>query len=229
VYSPYEPWGNPADTHAPPILPALHELSTLRADVAFDALLQAAELVDCRRAADGMDEAEGIETWPPPMEHVPAAISSPLSTPPSSPGASRVDLLEPGPAPACTNPLTNLPASAALTNQPTPTGPTSARKLKQQAGKKARQARNRQQAPNPLWAKVKPALSRIWQKPQTCKVTYSVALLPGTAGGFTGQRVQLEPHDHTAPWTLQELRDRGFRLVEWDGRCVSSETPPCMC
>jgi hypothetical protein len=36
--------------------------------------------------------------------------------------------------------------------------------------------------------------SRIWQKPQTCNVAYSVTLLLSTEGGFTGQRMQLEPH-----------------------------------
>jgi hypothetical protein len=93
--------------------------------------------------------------------------------------------------------------------------------LKQREGKKARQARKRQQeTPDPLWAKVKPALSRIWQKPMAHKVAYSVSLLPGTDGGFTGRRPRLEPHNHALPWTLQELKERGFQLVEWDGKYV---------
>ena len=206
VFSPYEPWELGHSPLSGP--PELVELSVLRTDFALGSRLEPAALVDFRRAIDGMDEAEGAEMDPIPHGKTYTPIDSPLSTPPSSPEAL---------APM------DLPADHPLPATPILTEPLNARQLKQREGKKARQARKRQQqVPNPFWAKVKPALSRIWQKPQPCKVAFSVSQLPGTESGFTGKRPRLDSHDRTAPWTLQELMDCGFRVIAWDGRCVAN-------
>ena len=217
MFSPYEPWGKAFDAPVRSPSPEPSELLALRAGVAFAAFLEPAALADLRRAEDGMDESEGVETWPAPAGHVCDAIDSPLSTPPSSPEASPADLPEHAFAPASAGVLANPPPRP--TPAPASAVPISARKLKQREGKKARQARNRQEeVRNPLWAKVKPALSRLWQKPQACKAAFSVSMLPGTEGGFIGQCQRRKPHDRSTAWTLQELKDRGFRLVEWDGK-----------
>jgi hypothetical protein len=190
----------------------------LRADVDFGSLLHPSWLADLKCAEDGIDESDGIQTWPPPENEACAPAYSPFSTPPSTPSAS---------TPSAST--ASLPKVApTLAHETPPTTPVStesisARKLKQRAGKKARQLRDRQQkVPNPLWAKVKPALSRIWTKPQVFKAAFSVSELPGTERGFTGKPVHLEARDHTDPWTLQELTDLGFRVIEWDGRWVVS-------
>jgi hypothetical protein len=226
VFSPYQPWEEAPD--AQPSSPALNNLAVLQTDVDFDALLQPAALADLQRGMDGMDESEGAETWPAPAEAAqPAPRCSLSSQPPSSPGLPGINLPRPFPTPkpAPKGSPGSPPNQATAAAMPSPSEPLSARRLKQREGKKARQACKRQQeTPDPLWAKVKPALSRIWQKPMACKVAYSVSLLPGTEGGFTGRRLRLEPrlelHDHALPWTLQELKERGFWLVEWDGRCA---------
>ena len=200
VFSPYEPWELGSSS--------LAELSVLRTDFALGSHLEPAALADFRRAVDGMDEAEGAEMDPIPQGKTYAPLDSPLSTPPSSPEAlAPMDLPADPPSPIASVSAESL----------------SARKAKQREGKKVRQANKRQQqVPNPYWAKVKPALSRIWQKPQPCKVAFSVSQLPGTEGGFTGQRPRLDSHDHATPWTLQELMDCGFRVIAWDGRSVAS-------
>jgi hypothetical protein len=209
TFSPYEPWELGSSPLSGPPEPV--ELSVLQIDFALASRLKPAALVDFRRALDGMDEAEGAEMDPIPHGKTYAPIDSPLPTPPSSPEA-----LTPTDLPA-DPPLPATPISTELTE------PLSARKLKQREGKKARQAHKRQQQPsNPFWAKVKPALSRIWQTPQPCKVAFSISQLPGTEGGFTGKRPQLDSHDRTAPWTLQELVDCGFQVIAWDGRYVAS-------
>ena len=213
MFSPYEPWqvSPHANAQAPP--PCARDLSVLQADVDFGALLGPALQVDLQRAVDNMDESEGIEAWPAPADDACAPIESPLSTPPSSlppSPCSSTTSLPPRTTPANADPTASLPSVEA---------PPSARKLKQRAGKKARQARSRLQGvANPLLAKVKPVLSRAWQSPKTLQAAFSVSLLPGTGGGFTGQRMRLAPRDRALPHTLQELRDMGFRLVEWDGR-----------
>ena len=183
----------------------------------IDGLLQAAFLADQRRAADGLDGSEGVEVWPPPNGKPCEPIDSPLSTPPSSPDASATDLLLEGQS-------TPKPPTAAT---PTPTQPTSARVLKQRAGKKKRQARARQEeVRDPLWTEIPPALSHRWSQPQPLKTAFSVVQFPVTSRGFQGRRPTLQPRDRSTPWTLPELEDLGFRLVEWDGRYACSIAPP---
>lgn len=199
VFSPYKPW----ELDSSP----LAELSVLCTDFALGSHLEPAALVDFQCAVNGMDEAEGAEMDPIPQGKTYAPIDSPLSTPPSSLEAlAPMDLLADPP----------LPIASILTKL------LSMHKAKQHEGKKVHQAhKHQQQAPNPYWAKVKPALSQIWQKPQPCKVAFSVSQLPGTEGGFTGQCLHLDSHDRTTPWTLQELMDCGFWVIAWDGRCVT--------
>lgn len=189
----------------------------LRVGAEIDTLLQAAFVADQRRAADGIDDSEGAEVWPLPSGGSRGPIESPLSTPPSSPDVSAASLPFETPTP------TKPPTAAA----PSASQPASARVLKQRAGKRKRQARGRQEeAHDPLWTQISPALSHRWSQPHELKATFSVIQLPATSRGFQGKRPALKPRDRAAPWTLPELKDLGFRLVEWDGRYVRFVAKP---
>jgi len=86
---------------------------------------------------------------------------------------------------------------------------------RQKDGKKAWQAKKHAQGLDPLVGKVRSSLSRKWMKPHTICVNWSVRLLPAAKGGFVG--IQYHVHDRSKPWTLEELRDLKFRIIEWDG------------
>ena len=227
IYSPFEPWQTSPNTPVQAALPSSNELLVLQTGADFGLLLQPASLLDHQRGEHGMDEPEGAEAWPPPEDYACIPMDSPPSTPPSSPSSSAMDLSaahDPLAAALPTSPAvassTSLPASPPP--PPASAGPTGARKLKQRAGKAARRARDRlNKVKDPLMAQVKPALSRIWQKPQTFVAAFAVELLPAGGGGFTGRRTRFQ-HDRATPWTLEELSQRGFRLIQWDGRFASS-------
>ena len=205
-------------------LPPSPETGALRAlpvDVRFDKLLHPAAVAEERRAADGIGDGEGADVWPLPNGFVDDPVSSPLSTPPLSPDASLVDL----PAACSSIPLASpttrpnrppAPAAAIAPGSPQEIPPAT---LRQRAGKKARQARKRQeQKRDPLWTRMTPALSRLWGEPGAYGMDFSVAELPATAGAFTGTRKRRRPGDRATPWTLPELAELGFKLIEWDGR-----------
>ena len=175
---------------------------------------------------------EGADVWPPPNGFVDDPVSSPLSTPPLSPDASLVDL----PAACSSIPLASpttrpnrppAPAAAIAPGSPQEIPPAT---LRQRAGKKARQARKRQeQKRDPLWTRMTPALSRLWGEPGAYGMDFSVAELPATAGAFTGTRKRRRPGDRATPWTLPELAELGFKLIEWDGRHAPPHRPSCPC
>jgi hypothetical protein len=222
VFSPYGPWGSSTSPSDAPLLPSPESLGVLQTGVPITPLLQAAALADLRREADGAGDGEAVEVSPPPALMLRDPISSPLSTPPSSPEPQPISLPSTVPPTAPSNPTAAInPAAqpldgAAMTQL---LQPINSRTQKQRAGKKNRQARRRrEQEPNPHWTQIPASLSQTWSEPRTIQLDCAIPLDAGTARGFAAKRPSLGPRDRATPWTLPELKDRGFRLVEWDGR-----------
>ena len=223
IFSPYGPWGSSVSPSDAPLPSSPGNLDVLQVDVPIAPLVQAAALADLRREADGIGDGEGPEIQPPPSPLC-DPLSSPLSTPPSSPES----------VPVC------LPSDVASNSIAQPLGGVTmvylqqqidSRTLKRRAGKKKRQARQRrEQEPNPHWTRIPTSLSLTWSQPQKIQLGSLVPLDGGTERGFTAKRPSLCPRDRAAPWTLPELKDRGFRLIEWDGKWVLlwlASSPAC--
>ena len=216
IFSPYGPWGSSVSPSDAPSLSSPGRLDILQTCVPIAPLLQSAALADLRREADGVGDGEATDIRPPPTALLRDPISSPLSTPPSSPEPQPVCLPSTVPPATPSDPAIQLLGGVALAPLPQP---INSRALKQRAGKKKRQARQRRaQEPNPHWTQIPASLSRTWSQPQTIQLDSTIPLDAGTARGFTAKRPSLSPRDRATPWTLQELKDREFRLIEWDGR-----------
>lgn len=190
-------------------------------------LMRAATVHEDRRARDEVGDAEGTPLWPPPLQPNLAPPSDPLNAPafqtsalPSLLPSSSVDALPPHhtlrfitpPAPQLAAPTaacaSEAPASGAL---------LSAHVKKQREGKKARQAKHREKAKSeqvPWTYTISPALSSQWVQPHAMQVRWATSLLTYAHGAFIGIR---QTHDRSKPWTLPELKELGFRLIEWDG------------
>lgn len=91
---------------------------------------------------------------------------------------------------------------------------------RQKAGKRARRSKKRAQAGAshcPFAFKIRSSLSEKWSQPFAARIQYSVAQLTAARGAFVGLR---RPPATKACPQLAVLVGRGFRVIEWDGRCV---------
>jgi len=192
-------------------------------DVHLDELLQQA-LARERRTAEDDSDGEGGDIDPPPCTFV--MPSSPLTTPPTSPESTPefkpTDITMPVPSlsnlpPPATQPAANN-HSVAGRFAPNTLGTGESRKRKQQEGKKKRQSKKRkteQEQRDPLWYRMRASLARKWSQPHRFKVAFPISNLRGSRGAFVGVRHLTK---RLTPWTLKELLEAGFRLIEWDGR-----------
>lgn len=191
-----------------------NSLTRLTIKIDMGHFIRKAALIDARRGEDEIDDGEGVDICsPPPSKPSPINTppSSPLSTPPSSP--ELLLSLKTLPPPLA------FPDSPVATQPPPhlPSGKTDSRRRKQTIGAASRRQKKRAEAKEvrtPFSYRIKPALSRIWCRPLTTKIKYAIELLPHSPNPFEGKR---QPQDRASPWTLPELKARGFRLVEWDG------------
>ena len=208
IFSPYGPWGSSVSPSDAPSLPSPGHLGVLQTCVPIAPLLQSAALADLQREADGVGDGEATDIQPPPTALLRDPISSPLSTPPSSPEPQPICLPSTAPPATPSDPTMQLLGGIAMAPLPQP---INSRVLKQRAGKKKRQARQRRvQEPDPHWTQIPASLSRTWSQPQTIQLNSTIPLDAGTAHGFTAKRPSLSPRDRATPWTLQELKDREF-------------------
>jgi hypothetical protein len=86
---------------------------------------------------------------------------------------------------------------------------------RQKAGKKARQAKKRAQELDPLAGRVRSSLSQKWMQPHAFRISWSAQHLSAAKGGFVA--IRYVACHRTKPWTLQELQNRQFRVIRWDG------------
>lgn len=173
--------------------------------------IRKAAMIDHQRAKDGIEDDEGTEVWAPPLQKSSNFDFGYSSTPPSSPETPPLTL------DVLPIPFDLPPHDVTRTPTDTPSGKTDARKKKQAAASKRRKAKREEEkgAKTIFSYKIKPQLSRLWSRPQATKIKYPVTLLHHSPNPFEGKR---QPQDRGSPWTLEELKARGFRLVEWDGR-----------
>lgn len=101
--------------------------------------------------------------------------------------------------------------TATSTSEAAPSGALlSARVKKQWKGKKARQLKHREKAKSeqtPWMYTISAALSSWWAQPHAMQVQWAASLLTYARGAFVGV---WQTHDWSKPWTLPELKDRGF-------------------
>jgi hypothetical protein len=218
MYSPYGPWGldsddGPIQAQPPGLFDSPDELLVLSAGVDFGTLLAPAALTDWWRAAGGVEDCEGAESWLPPS-------GQPCTTACTDNSADSANMLPIAlPFPPKIQPADKPSTMGNPSAFPVATGPASACTVKQREAKKVRQARKRQERVcDPLMAKITAALSQHWSALQILSTAYSIIMPPATECGYMAWRPHLESHDRSRPWTLQELAGCGFWLLVWDGR-----------
>ncbi|KAH7908377.1 hypothetical protein BJ138DRAFT_1115901 [Hygrophoropsis aurantiaca] len=133
-------------------------------------------------------------------------------------GDSEDEVLELLDHPTPLHPLTQPSASASLPPKP-PLPRSSGKKEHQRAGKKAKRARKRQleDQGDPGAGKMRSRLSKKYATPFAVTIKFNAISLRAAKSAFVGARQRIREH-HDRQWHLQELFDRGFDLIPWDGK-----------
>lgn len=205
VFNPYVPWA--AEAMAPNTLPSPQTLDALFTGLSIDGPIQKAYDRDNARAAQDACDCEEADLSPPPSPFAVFYSDSPLSTPPNSPLSTPPNSPPLSPAASSSLPafplfIPALPGSGSLSKR-------------SKTGKAARQAQKRANAcASQGLYKARSSLSKKWRLSTIIRTEVSLSTLRIAHGAYVGKR--LDP-SHGTPYTVEDLKARGFRLVQWDG------------
>lgn len=192
-----------------------HVVKATECDLA--ALLQEAFAVDAGREDNDADDAEGNE-----LEYTPSGspVSSPDASPDTSPVLCPAELPDMGEKLDAEDGATPLSASSAAVAVEVgcPSNVVGGKQLNH--GKRGFYTRRKKArllkkntAKDPAKFKIRSSLSKKHQSLNEVKTSFGIAKLTWAKGAWVGVRQAIDP---TVP-TLEELREEGFEVFEWDG------------
>lgn len=170
-------------------------------------------------------ESDDAEGWPLAYGMLPSPLTSPESSPRSSRSTSPLFAHEEacviskkasilGDMGLC---VANAESSTTSTTAGAMTRQDSSRpKTHKQAGYYKRRKKKRAAAQDAITRKIRSSQSRRYQELEVIKNSFNVRKLPVTRVGFIGKRFDVAAQ-HIS---LESYLAEGFRVVEWDGKCV---------